>query len=184
MRCRPLLAVLSCSLLMSCQAVGQAPQLDLPAFAGLKQKATRCVDITIGSTALGLVSGLMSSDDPESAEAKKALAGLKSVQVRVYQFAADFVYSKRDIDQVRSQLSAPGWSQLVHARDTAKEQDVDVYVALDGNIIKGLAIIASQPREFAIVNVVGTIDPQQFARIQKKLGLPGPGAGGNLAYDM
>jgi hypothetical protein len=184
MRCKPVLAALSCSLLMSCLAVGRAPQLDLPAFEDLKQKATRCVDFTIGSGTLGFVSGLISRDDPDSAEAKKALAGLKSVQVRAYQFASDFVYSRRDVDEVRSQLSSPGWSHLVHARDTQKQQDVDIYVALDGNTIKGLAIIASEPREFAIISVVGSIELKDFAKVQKRLGLPGPALGNSLAYDQ
>lgn len=183
MRYRIVLAALCCSLLMSCLAAGRAPQLDLPAFEGLKQKATRCVDVTIGSSTLGFVSRLIGKDDPESAEAKKVLAGLKSVQVRAYQFASDFAYSRGDVDAVRSQLSAPDWSQLVHARDTQKAQDVDIYVALDGNTIKGLAIIASEPREFAIINVVGNIDLKEFAKVQKRLGLPGPAVGNSLAYD-
>jgi Domain of unknown function (DUF4252) len=184
MRCRIVLAALCCSLLMSCLAVGQAPQqLDLSAFEGLQQKATHCVDITIGSGTLGLVRALIPNDDADAVEAKKALSGLKSVRVRSYQFANDFAYSQRDIDAVRSQLSAPAWSQLVHARDTQKNQDVDVYVALDGDAIKGLAVIASEPRELTIVNVVGTLDARDFAKVQKRLGIPGPAAGA-LAYDM
>jgi hypothetical protein len=41
-----------------------------------------------------------------------------------------------------------------------------VYVALDDHVVKGLAIIACQPREFTIVNIVGTIDIDQVARLR------------------
>ena len=33
-----------------------------------------------------------------------------------------------------------------------------MYICLEDDKIKGLAVIASEPREFTIVNVIGTID--------------------------
>jgi hypothetical protein len=131
------------------------------------------VDITIGSIGLHLASALMGRHDPHSAEVKKALRGLKSVRVRNYHFASDFVYSQADLDSVRAQLSAPGWSELVHARDNRRNENVDIYVSLEGQTVKGLAIVASEPREFTIVNIVGTIDIQEVAKVERGLGLPG-----------
>ena len=164
--------------------VAQPPQLEIPSFANLQAKATRSVDITIGSTALGLVSGFLSDSDPDSAQLKKTFAGLKSVHVRSYQFDSDNAYSKADIEGVRAQLKAPGWSPLVHATDKTKDQDVDVYVSLEDHVVKGLAVVASNPREFTIVNIVGTLDVKELSKVQKHLGLPGPVLGRNLAYDM
>ena len=56
-------------------AIAQTPQLKLPPFANLQQKATESVDITIGSLALGIMSGLMDEHDEDSAEMKKLIKG-------------------------------------------------------------------------------------------------------------
>jgi hypothetical protein len=49
---------------------------------------------------------------------------------------------------------------------------VDVYVCLEVGKIKGLAIIASEPREFTIVNIVGSIDPDKIGRLEGQFGIP------------
>ena len=148
-------------------ASAQVPALKIPSFDELQHKAIDSVNITIDSTLLGLAGHFMDDSDPNSAELKKTLSGLKSVQVRSFRFDSDFVYSKSDIDSVRAQLTGPGWSRLVQVRDHNKNEAVDVYLALDQHIIKGVAIITSDPRKFTIVNVVGTVDVNQIAQLQK-----------------
>jgi hypothetical protein len=120
---------------------------------------------------LGIAGWLMGDDDPESAEMKQLIKGLKSVRVRSYQFDSDFVYSKADLDQVRSQLSGKGWSQLVQVRNRKDNEDVDIYVALDNDKVTGFAIVATEPREFTILNIVGSIELEQVARLQKHFDL-------------
>jgi len=172
---RPLIAALAC-VGFPLLAIAQTPQLKLPPFANLQQKATESVDITIGSLALGIMSGLMDEHDEDSAEMKQLITGLKSVQVRNYRFDSDFAYSKTDIDAVRSQLSAPVWTQLAQVHDQKKNEDVGVYVALDDHKVTGFAIVASEPREFTIINIVGAVDLDKVAALQKQLGLPDVGA--------
>ena len=156
-------------------AAAQGTKLQLPSFAGLQGQATQSVNISIGSLALGAMGWLMDDSDPQSAQVKKAIQGLKSVQVRSYQFNSDFVYSQADVDAVRSQLSRPGWTQLVQVRDRNKQEAVDIYVALDNRQVTGLAIIASEPRELTIVNIAGALDLNQVGKLQKALGLPDAG---------
>jgi hypothetical protein len=172
---RPFFAALAC-VGIPMFAVAQSPQLNLPSFVGLQQKATESVDITIGSLALGIMGHLMDDGDPDSAQMKQLIQGLKSVQVRNYQFAADFAYSKADIDAVRSQLSGPTWTQLAQVHDQKKSEDVGVYVALNDHKVTGFAVIASEPREFTIINIVGAVDLEKIAALQKQLGLPDVGA--------
>ena len=148
-------------------ASAQIPDLKIPAFEELQHKAIDSVNITIDSTLLGLAGYFINDSEPNSAELKKTLSGLKSVQVRSFRFDSDFAYSQSDIDSVRAQLSGPGWSRLVQVRDHNKNEAVDVYLALDQHIIKGVAIISSDPRKFTIVNVVGTVDVNQIAQLQK-----------------
>jgi hypothetical protein len=64
---------------------------------------------------------------------------------------------------VRKQLAGPGWSALVQAHKREPRENVDVYVCMEKDKVTGLAIIASQPREFTIVNIVGSIDIERSA---------------------
>lgn len=174
MRPRTFLAACAC-LALPMLAAAESGKLKLPPFTHLQQKATEVVDITIGSLPLGIASWLMDEDDPESAEMKKLIMGLKSVRVRSYQFDSDFAYSKADVDAVRSQLSGKGWTQLLQVRNRKLAEDVDIYMAVDNDKVAGFAIVASEPREFTILNIVGSIEFEQIAKLQKQFDLPGVG---------
>jgi hypothetical protein len=170
----PVLAAISClagCLAFPLLAAAEAPQLDLPSFSHLQHQATEVVDITLGSWPLSIASKLMQADDPESAQMKKVISGLKSITVRSYQFDSDFVYSKADVDKVRKQLARPGWTQLAQVRDRRKSEEVDVYVALDREHATGFAIIASEPRKFTILNIVGSLDLDQVVQLRHHLDL-------------
>jgi hypothetical protein len=160
------------SFLFPVLAAAQNPELKLPSFAGLQSQARESVDVTVGWPTLRFVRWLLDDHDPDTAEMKTVLDGLRAVHVRSYQFDSDFVYSKADLDSVRAQLSGSGWIQLVQVRDRRKAEDVDIYVARDNHKVTGFAIIASNPREFTIVNIVGAIDLEHVAKLQNLLGLP------------
>ena len=154
-------------LLLPLLATAQGPELKLPSFDNLQQKAAASVNVTIGSFLLGLVGNLADEHDKEAAELKKTLLGLKSVQVRSFQFNSDYAYSQSDVESVRSQLSGPGWNRLVQTRDRNKNEAVDVYLSMDNHTVKGVAIIVSDPRKFTIVNVVGSVDLDQIAKLRQ-----------------
>lgn len=153
-------------------AADRAGQLDLPSFSHLQSKATEVVDVTLGTWPLALASKLMEADDAEDVEVKKLIAGIKSIAIRSYEFDSDFAYSQEDVDRVRAQLAAPGWTHLAQVRKRGRtEQEVDVYVALDSDQAKGFAVVASEPRKFTILNIVGSIDLDQIAKLQRHVDL-------------
>ncbi len=43
---------------------------------------------------------------------------------------------------------------------------------VEGGKAQGLAIIASEPREFAIVNIVGSIDLEKLHELEGNFGVP------------
>jgi len=151
-------------------------RLKLPSFAALERKAKESVDITIGAFPLRMVGRLMSGDDPESAALKRMVIGLQAIVVRSYTFDSDQAYSKADVDAVRTQLSNPLWNRLATVRNKKDNDDVDIFIAYEGDKIAGLAIIASGPREFSIVNIVGEVGIEQVAALQKQFNLPQSGA--------
>jgi hypothetical protein len=147
-------------------------QLRLPQFAALTDRATESVTVTLDPQLLGLACRFLDSEDPEQAAARKLCTSLTGIYVVKYSFDSDYIYPKVDIDGVRKQLSAPGWSRLVEARSRKDQTDVDVYVLIDGGKARSLAIIASEPREFAIVNIVGNIDLEQLHALEGNFGVP------------
>ena len=169
---RPLVLVVALMLPVLAAAAGPR-EIDLPSFAALQKKASESVDITIGSLPLRFIGCFLDDEDADSAAAKKLIAGLKLVHVRHFRFESDFDYPVTEVEAFRSQLSGPGWSRLVQVHDGRRNKNVDVYAAMDHDKVTGLTIIASEAREFTVVNVVGEIDVKQIALLQKGLGLPG-----------
>jgi hypothetical protein len=147
-------------------------QLVLPEFAALADKASESVSVSLEPSLLGMACRFLSAEDPEEAQAKKLCTSLRGVYVRHYTFETDYAYPRADIERVRRQLSAPGWNRIVEARSKKENTDVDVFVLIEGEKAQGLSIIASQPREFTIVNIVGSIDLEQLHQLEGQFGVP------------
>jgi hypothetical protein len=154
------------------EAAAPEPKLLLPNFEGLADKASESVTITLDSSLLGMAAKFLDPNDPEDAAAKEVLSGLQGIYVKSYTFDDDFAYPKADVDRVRKQLSSPGWSRLVEVRSRKEQTNVDIYISVSGNKALGLAIIATEPREFTIVNIVGSVDLDKLHKLEGKFGVP------------
>jgi hypothetical protein len=155
-------------------AASAAPnaQLQLPDFDSLASKASETVSITLDSALLGVAADFLDSNNPEDAAAKDLIRSIKGIYVKSYTFDADFAYPVADIESVRRQLAAPGWQQLVQVRSKKEQANVDIYISLDQNKPNGIAIIASEPRQFTIVNIVGAIDLRKLHQLEGRFGVP------------
>jgi len=158
--------------LMPTLAVAQDAALKLPDFRSLADKATESVNISLSPWLLHTVAAFAPDKDADGVATEKLLAGIKSIQVRSYEFATDFAYSSADIDAVRRQLTGPGWSKLVQVHDAKKNEDVDMYILIQNDRTEGFAVIASEPREFTIVNIVGSISVEDLPKLESQLHLP------------
>jgi hypothetical protein len=150
-------------------------QLRIPEFAALANKASESVAVTLDQQLLSLGCRFLSADDPEQADVKKVCNGLSGIYVRSYTFDKDFAYPQADVEGVRRQLSGPGWSRIVEARSNKENTHVDVFVMLDNGKARGLGIIASEPREFTVVNIVGNIDLEQLHALEGQFSIPNLG---------
>lgn len=167
-------AVLCAVALLCASAAAHAAdgQLKIPAFDGLEDKASESVSITLDAALLGMATRFLDPADPQDAAAKEAIRGIKGIYVRSYKFDEDFAYPKTDVERVRKQLGAPGWQQLVGIRSRKEQQVVDIYILVEQERANGLAIIASEPREFTIVNIVGSIDMRKLHQLEGQFGIP------------
>jgi hypothetical protein len=160
------------ALAASAALAAPAAQLYLPDFDALAARATETVNISLDPSLLGLAASFLDSSNPDDAATKELIAGLRGIYVRSYTFGQDFAYPSAQVDLVRKQLAPPAWQRLVEVNSTRDRTHVQIYVAVDRGVANGLAIIASEPREFTIVNIVGSIDLAKLRRLEGKFGIP------------
>jgi hypothetical protein len=171
------LAALAAAASLALPARAADPELRIPSFAHLRDKASDSVDMTIDGFLMRIArkfaaKGAEDEDNAEDRAALELLSNIKSVRVRNFEFETDDAYSQADIDSVRKQLSGPGWSPLVQVHKREPREDVDVYICMENGKTTGLAVIASEPREFTIVNIVGSIDIDKIAQLEGQFGIP------------
>jgi len=162
------------ALALSAMPVSAAPPgpLKLPNFDALSGKARQSVVVTLDSSLLSLAAGFLDSSSPDDAAAKQIISGLTGIYVRSYTFDSDFVYPQSDVDALRRQVSTPSWQHVVEVRNKGDQENVDIYMSVEQGRANGLVVIASEPREFTIVNIVGSIDLQKLQRLSGKFGIP------------
>lgn len=153
-------------------SAAQGPRLKLPDFSALAQKASEDVDISLDTGLLGLAARFMDGADAEEKAVKELLTNLKGVYVRSFEFDSPGQYDRADLDAVRRQFSDPGWNRLVGVRSRRDHTDVDVYVWMDGKRPGGIAVLASEPKQLTIVNLIGAIDLDLLRRLDGELGIP------------
>jgi hypothetical protein len=162
-------AAVALSLPVSAPAAG--PELRIPDFSHLASKARDSVDVTLDGFLMRLAQKF-AADAGEDNEELQILRDIQSVRVRNFEFDSEDAYSKADVESVRQQLTGPGWSPLAQVHRRRSDEHVDVFLNMSGDKILGLAVIASEPRSFTIVNVVGNIDIDKLAKIEGQFGIP------------
>jgi len=166
------LPALACAALLIPTLASAGPELQIPDFSHLRAKASDSVDLTLDGFLMRIARSV-AAREAERGDADLAfLKDVKSVRVQTFEFDHDDAYSRDDIEAVRRQLSAPGWSALLQAKSRREDSNVDVFVHSANGRILGIAVVAAEPRSFAIVNVVGDIDIEELARLEGRFGIP------------
>lgn len=143
-------------------------------WAKLAPKAAETVEVNLDENMLRMAGRFMGGKGNGNEEAVKGLLkNLRGVYVRVYRFHAPGEYSLSDVEKFRSQYNGGGWNKIVDARSTKPGGDnTGVYMKTDGDVIQGLVVIAAQPKELAVVNIIGSIRPEQLQELGGKFGIP------------
>ena len=140
---------------------------------GLETRARDVVEVNIEGKLLDLARRVMTkSKEPDAQKVSQAIKDLKGIYVRVYNFENENEYNPADIDEIRAQLSAPGWERLANVRSKKNNQRVDVYTMFTGDVMSGVAVVISESKSIALVNVIGPIDIDLLAEMSGKLNIP------------
>jgi hypothetical protein len=158
--------------------VGAAPALaqdhamiDMSNLDKFADKADKVINVTVNEKLLVLAASFLNDKKPDEAKIKQLILGLKGVFVKRFEFQKEGEFTMADVDSIRSQLNAPGWASVANVR-SKHEGNYDVSIMSEGSVIKGLAVLAAEPKAFTVVNIVGPIDVAKLAELEGKFGIP------------
>jgi hypothetical protein len=137
----------------------------------LAAKASQTVDVNLDERLMQLTSKFLSNKDSDEAKVKDLINGLKGIYVKSFEFETEGQYSAADLEGIRSQLRNPAWNKIVNV-SSKKEGNVEVYLMQIGNQITGLAVLATQPKEITVVNIVGPVDLEKLSELEGNFGVP------------
>jgi hypothetical protein len=139
----------------------------------LENKANEIVEVNIDGKMLELAKRvLVKVNDKDAKKVGEAIKGLEGIYVRVYNFEKENEYNTADVDAIRAQLQTPGWERLANVRSKKKNQKIDVYTMFTGETMSGVAVVISEDKSIALVNVIGPIDIDLLAEMSGRLNIP------------
>lgn len=168
------ITLLALVLLTAVTAYAQdAARLRFEQLNKLEAKAQDVVEVNIDGRLLELAKRVLAKNkDADAQKVGQAIAGLKGIYVRVFNFAKENEYDIADVDEIRSQLNAPGWEKLANVRSKKNNQKVDVFTMFTGDVMSGVAVVVSDTKSIAVINVIGPIDIEMLAEMSGKMNIP------------
>lgn len=154
----------------------QDARLKLAQLEKLSAKAVEVNSVTLDGDMLQLAAKFldMDKDDPENEQVKGLIKNLKGIYVKSFEFDQPNQYSASDVEEIRSQLAAPGWNKIVESRDKRANENDEIYVMKDShNNVAGVAILVAEPKELTVVNIVGPVDLDKLSALGGRFGIPG-----------
>ena len=152
-------------------ARAQGSRIQMSSLDHLAAKASESVDVNIDERLIKAAAKLFSDRDADEREIKQLVSGLKGIYVKSFEFDVAGQYSPADVESIRAQLRAPGWTRMVNVT-SKREGSVEVYMLMEGEQIGGLAVLSVDEKEFTVVNIVGPVDLEKLAKLEGQLGVP------------
>lgn len=146
-------------------------KIDMSHLDKFAERADKVINVTVDEQLLRLAASFLSDKKPDEAKIKEMILGIKGVFVKRFEFEKEGEFTLADVESIRSQLSAPGWTSVANVR-SKREGNYDISIMSEGSVIKGLAVLAAEAKAFTVVNIVGPIDVAKLAELEGKFGIP------------
>lgn len=156
-------------------AHAQQGRVDIESLSSLAAKSIESIDVTVDEALIQLGAKFLKPErSPDEAKVKELLQGLKGIYVKRYVFENAGEFTDADVNPIRSQLTAPGWTRIVGVRSRKRDKsiNVDVFLMSEGNVIRGLAVLATELKAVTVVNIVGPIDIEKLSQLEGRFGIP------------
>ena len=161
---------------MAVSACAQDARLQLTNLDYLAGKASQTVNVDIDEKVLHVTASFLGNGSEEK-EVKALINGLKGIYVRSFEFEREGEYTPADVEAIRAQLKNSSWTRIVGVV-SRKEGNIEVYLMLTNNQISGLAVLAVEPKELTVVNIIGPVDLHKLATLEDQFGIPDLGIEG------
>ena len=163
-------AILSLMVLCLSARAADAGYVDLGKFK--PTDGCQFVEVNLHAPLLKFASVFVDKNEPEVAALIRAV---KHVRVNVVGYNESTRAETTDrVENVRRELEAQGWTQMVTVKEAEKAENVAVFVKMGADeSIEGLVVTVmdSRKKEAVFVNLVGNIKPEQIAMIGKRLNI-------------
>jgi Domain of unknown function (DUF4252) len=158
---------------LSLSGLAQNARLELKNLEKLNSKASEVNEVTLDSDMLQMAGKFLDMDhDADAKDVKEMVKGLKGIYIKNFEFDAPNEYSPADVDAIRTQLAAPGWSKVVESRSKRQGEIDEIYIMKVGDKVAGVAILVAEPKELTVVNIVGFIDIDKLGELEGHFGIP------------
>lgn len=164
-------------------AYAQSAKLDLSRLDKLASKASKVTDVSLGGPLLKLAAENIAAKKKgeKGAPIEGVVQQLKGVYVKSFEFSKPGEYSRSDVESILKQIESGGWKAIVRVEEKKSGETTGVYVMEEGGQTVGMAIVAAEPKELTVVNLVGPIDFSQLGGLGSLGALGELGAlGGNI----
>lgn len=138
----------------------------------LAARASDTVDVSLDGSLLEIAGKFLSSEKPDEARVKSLISGLKGIYVKSFEFDKQGAWSQSDLEPIRKQLAAPGWVRIASVTSKADGESTEIFLRTEGGKTAGLAVLAAEPRELTIVQILGPIDLEQLSELGGRFGIP------------
>ena len=169
---RPVWPCLLLLVLLAAPAYGQDARIQMGQLDHFSDVADKVISVEVNESLIQLaLHALNPQRSVNEAKIKDILSGLKGIYVKRFEFEKEGSYTAADAESIRSQLNGPGWSKIANVR-SKREGNYDVVIMSEGSIIRGLAVLAAEPRALTVVNIVGPIDIAKLRDLEGNFGIP------------
>jgi hypothetical protein len=138
----------------------------------LSSKASHSFDVSLNTSMLQFAAKFLDGKDPDEAKVKKLIVGIEGIYIKSFDFKKEGGYAPADLEKVRAQLKAPEWSRIVGIQSSGENEHIEVWARSEKGKVSGVAILASEPRQLTVCNLVGNIDLETLADLGGHFGLP------------
>jgi hypothetical protein len=174
MRGRIVISMLGAALLGAAALAQSSPlQLPTPLEKELAARASNVTEVTLGKDMLAFAAKFMNGDDKGDAAARQLIEGLNGIYVRDYEFDKPGQYSLDEIESLRKSFAPPEWTPIVHTREIKSGETTDVMMKMVNGESQGMFVLSAEPKELAIVLILGPIRMDELGALK---GLGGLGA--------
>lgn len=157
-------------------ARAQPAPLQINHLDRLAASATEAIEISLDELRLRAVTRLLMLSPAQQRKLSDALARLRGVYIRGFEFATEGAYTAADLSALRAQLAAPGWERIVEVRGRGGEID-EVYLFPQGDLLAGFAHLAAAPRRLCVINLVGQLSLDDVGLLENNFRLKDCGLG-------